>query len=90
MRRASTTIYIHELVPSHSLYHVAADEFGQKMLMISCGKVRSEVAKMNDISLRSYSKYECGHTMMLIKTLFKLARFYDVKVTYLVDENPNS
>ncbi len=51
---------------------------------------QSEVAKMNDISLRSYSKYECGHTMMLIKTLFKLARFYDVKVTYLVDENPNS
>lgn len=51
---------------------------------------QSEVAKMNGISLRSYSKYECGYTMMLIKTLFKLARFYDVKVTYLVDENPNT
>ena len=51
---------------------------------------QSEVAKMNGISLRSYSKYECGHAMMHVRTLFKLARFYDVKVTYLVDENPNS
>ena len=51
---------------------------------------QSEVAKMTGISLRSYSKYECGHAMMYVRTLFKLARFYDVKVTYLVDENPNS
>ena len=51
---------------------------------------QSEVAKMNGISLRSYSKYECGHAMMYIRTLFKLARFYGVKITYLVDEKPNS
>lgn len=51
---------------------------------------QSEVAKMNGISLRSYSKYECGHAMMYIRTLFKLAKFYGVKITYLVDEKPNS
>ena len=51
---------------------------------------QSEVAKMNGISLRSYSKYECGHAMMYVRTLFKLARFYGVKITYLVDEKPNS
>lgn len=51
---------------------------------------QSEVAKMNGISLRSYSKYECGHAMMHVRTLFKLARFYGVKITYLVDEKPNS
>ena len=51
---------------------------------------QSEVAKMNGISLRSYSKYECGHAMMHVRTLFKLARFYSVKITYLVDEKPNS
>lgn len=47
---------------------------------------QSEVAKMNGISLRSYSKYECGHAMMHVRTLFKLANFFDVKVTCLVDE----
>ena len=47
---------------------------------------QSEVAKMNGISLRSYSKYECGHAMMHVRTLFKLAKFFDVKVTCLVDE----
>ena len=46
---------------------------------------QSEVVKMNGISLRSYSKYECGHAMMHVRTLFKLAIFYDVKVTCLVD-----
>ena len=51
---------------------------------------QSEVAKMNGISLRSYSKYECGHAMMHVRTLFKLARFYSVKITCLVDEEPNS
>lgn len=51
---------------------------------------QSEVAKMTGISLRSYSKYECGHAMMHVRTLFKLARFYGVKITYLVDEKPNS
>ncbi len=51
---------------------------------------QSEVAKMNGISLRSYSKYECGHAMMHVRTLFKLAKFYNVKITCLVDEEPNS
>ena len=51
---------------------------------------QSEVAKMNGISLRSYSKYECGHAMMYVRTLFKLAKFYNVKITCLVDEEPNS
>ena len=49
---------------------------------------QSEVAKMNGISLRSYSKYECGHAMMYVKTLFKLARFYGVTVSSLFAEEP--
>lgn len=51
---------------------------------------QSEVAKMTGISLSSYSKYERGYGVRYIRTLFKLARFYDVKITYLVDDKPNS
>ncbi len=51
---------------------------------------QSEVAKMTGISLSSYSKYERGYGVRYIRTLFKLARFYGVKITYLVDENPNT
>ena len=47
---------------------------------------QSEVAKLNGISLRSYSKYECGHAVMCVKTLFKLARFYGVTVSSLFAE----
>ena len=49
---------------------------------------QSEVAKMNGISLRSYSKYECGRALVGVKTLFKLARFYGVTVSSLFAEEP--
>lgn len=49
---------------------------------------QSEVAKLNGISLRSYSKYECGHAVMCVKTLFKLARFYGVTVSFLLADKP--
>lgn len=60
-----------------------------RKLRIEKNLTQSEVAKINGISLRSYSKYECGHAMMHVRILFKLARFYGVKITYLVDEKPN-
>lgn len=50
---------------------------------------QSEVAKLNGISLRSYSKYECGHAVKCVKTLFKLARFYGVTVSFLLADKPN-
>ncbi len=50
---------------------------------------QSEVAKMNGISLRSYSKYECGRALVGVKTLFKLARFYGVTVSFLLADKPN-
>ena len=61
-----------------------------RKLRIEKNLTQSVVAKLNGISLRSYSKYECGHAMMYVRTLFKLARFYDVKITCLVDDKPNS
>ena len=50
---------------------------------------QSEVAKMNGISLRSYSKYECGRALVGVKTLFKLARFYGVTVSFLLADKLN-
>lgn len=50
---------------------------------------QSEVAKINGISLRSYSKYECGRALVGVKTLFKLARFYGVTVSFLLADKPN-
>ena len=50
---------------------------------------QSEVAKINGISLRSYSKYECGRALVGVKTLFKLERFYGVTVSFLLADKPN-
>lgn len=59
-----------------------------RKLRIEKNLTQSEVAKMNGISLRSYSKYECGRALVGVKTLFKLARFYGVTVSSLFAEEP--
>ena len=59
-----------------------------RKLRIEKNLTQSEVAKLNGISLRSYSKYECGRALVGVKTLFKLARFYGVTVSSLFAEEP--
>ena len=59
-----------------------------RKLRIEKNLTQSEVAKINGISLRSYSKYECGRALVGVKTLFKLARFYGVTVSFLLAEVP--
>lgn len=53
---------------------------------------QTDVARILDISQRTYSGYETGTRMIPYTSLMRLARFYDTSIDYLVGltDNPNS
>ena len=54
-----------------------------KKLRIESGKTQTEIAQMVDVSQSNYSKYELGTIEPDIKTLVRLADFYQVSLDYL-------
>lgn len=45
---------------------------------------QKDIAKLLNISQRTYSNYECGQVQPSIESLIKLADYYKVSVDYLV------
>lgn len=49
-----------------------------------------ELASKIDIALRTYSNYENGSVEPNIKTLIKLADFFEISVDYLIEHRQNN
>ncbi len=58
-----------------------------KWLRTQQGLTQQAVAQKVGISRSSYAYYEVGKTHPLFLTLLKLARFFQVRVEYLIDDN---
>lgn len=52
---------------------------------------QSDVAKVLDITVRQYQRYESGEQTTTLENLITLARYFNVSIDYLVGEtdNPN-